>query len=81
MNIRKRSEVAKQPFLDSIELNTVFTLWVLLINCKENAEAATEGVLLESNFAIFTEKHQRWSLFLIQDIAIFLRAPILEHIF
>ena len=80
MNIRKRSEVAKQPFLDSIELNTVFTLWVL-ITCKENAEAATEGVLLESNFAIFTEKHQRWSLFLIQDIAIFLRAPILEYIF
>ena len=32
------------------------------------------------NFPIFTAKHLRWSLFLIQDIAKFLRSPILKNI-
>ena len=32
------------------------------------------------NFALFTRKHLCWSLFLIQNIAKFLRAPILKNI-
>ena len=49
----------------------------------KNSEAAT-GVFYKKAFlkifALFTGKHLRWSLFLIQNIAKFLKKPILKNI-
>ena len=65
-----------------ISLNTV-AKW--LFNYFKKMQKQPPGVFYKKvvvkNLAIFTEKHLCWGLLLIQNIAKFLRAPILKNIY